>query len=187
MTESLYNPTYFNNNQLWDTRKKLHSFNHYVLKDKMLIGLFQGSRGNRPDMDFIIKFLESGAKNRLRTPKHIHWVVDLIIKKQSHPVEVKNFIQKYLIWYDNIKPFQTIKERNTYKPFTPTIIENSFQKLDVKDTYSLEYLAHIIELFIKCEKKMEGAFMFKGILQIMLDYCDGKKDYFQVLSHASQV
>ncbi|MFC1785629.1 hypothetical protein ACFL0J_08415 [Candidatus Neomarinimicrobiota bacterium] len=187
MKTNIYNPTYFNNNQLWDTRKKLHSFNHYVLKDGMLIGMFQGNRGSRPDLDFIIKFLEPGIKNRLRTPKHIHWVVDLIIKKQSHINEVRAFVHKYLTWYDDMQPFQSIQERNNYIPFTPQIIESSLIKLNVVGTYSSEYLAHIIELFIRCEKTLEGAFMFKGLLQLMIDYCDGKKDYFQVLNHASQV
>lgn len=187
MIESEYNSTYFKEGKLWDTRKKQYSFNYYTMKDGLLLGLFQGSRGDRPDLDFIIKFLEIGEKSRLRTPKHLHWVVDLIIKHQYHPNEVKNFAIKYFDWYKNIQPFESLSERNNYNPFTPSIIEDSFKELNIIGTYSLEYLAHLIELFIKCEKRSEGAFMFKNLLKIMIDYCDGKKDYFQVLNHASQV
>ncbi len=181
MIKQKYNETYFKEGQLWDTKTKQFSFNYYTMKDGLLLGMFQGNRGDRPDLDYIVKFLEPGEKRRLRTPKHLHWVVDLIIKKQFHSKEVKNFLLRYLAWYDEIEPFENIADRNSYEPFTPQIIKKSFKKLRVKGTYSLEYLAHIIELFIKCEKRMDDAFMFKDLLQAMVDYCDGKKDYFQIL------
>ena len=44
------------------------------------IAIYQGGRGARPDLDFIVKHKEEGK--RLRTPSHTHWIVDLIAKKQ---------------------------------------------------------------------------------------------------------
>jgi len=46
------------------------------------IGVFPGSRGYNPDHDILIKYQEDGK--RLRTPKHIHWVIDMLIKKEHN-------------------------------------------------------------------------------------------------------
>jgi len=48
------------------------------------VGIYQGSRGERPDLDFILKYKQDGK--RLRTPSHTHWIVDLLVKSYSHCV-----------------------------------------------------------------------------------------------------
>jgi hypothetical protein len=53
--------------------------------------------------------------------------------------------------------------------------------------YTIEFLSTLIELFIKCEKQTEGAFMFKGLLKLLQDYCEDKKDFYQVVSHSKRV
>ncbi len=45
----------------------------------------------------------------------------------------------------------------------------------------------MLELFIKCEKQTEGAFMFKKLLELVMEYCDGKKDFYQIVSHSKRV
>ncbi|MCK5449973.1 hypothetical protein KAI32_03850 [Candidatus Pacearchaeota archaeon] len=46
------------------------------------IGVFAGSRGWKPEHDIVIKYQEDGK--RVRTPKHIHWVIDILIKKEHN-------------------------------------------------------------------------------------------------------
>jgi hypothetical protein len=52
---------------------------------------------------------------------------------------------------------------------------------------SKETLTAFIELFTKCEKQTTGAFMFKTLLQLVKDYCDGKKDFYQIVGYSKRV
>ena len=53
--------------------------------------------------------------------------------------------------------------------------------------FSVEFLSVLIELFTKCEKRNEGAYMFKNMLGLVRDYCEGKKDFYQIVSHSKRV
>ena len=63
------------------------------------IAIYQGGRGARPDLDFIVKHKEEGK--RLRTPSHTHWIVDLIAKKQCAPNVIRGFIDEVVTIRDN--------------------------------------------------------------------------------------
>ncbi len=178
-----YNKTHFNGTCLLDTRNKRSSFKHFTLEDGFIVGLFQGNRGDRPDLDFIIKFLQPGEKRKLRTPDHIHWVVDLLLKMEKHKKEVCEIIHYYNDFYNNAKPFQSIKERNNYEPFTPGLLKKKYPQLKHEGTYSLEYVAYLIELFTICEKiTPRDKKMFHGLLKSLAEYCEGKKDFYQVMN-----
>jgi len=69
---------------------KLRAFKEFLSKDGTVIGVFQGSYGDNPDLDIIVKYKEKGK--RVRTPKHIHWAIDLLIKKEHNPELTKEFI-----------------------------------------------------------------------------------------------
>ena len=62
-----------------------------------------------------------------------------------------------------------------------------FQGIDGCGYLSVEFLSSILELFILCEKRSDDAFMFKGLLQLMIDFCDGKRDYYQVVGYSKRV
>ena len=59
-----------------------YSFKEFQLADGTIIGVFQGSRGSHPDLDIVVKYKDKYTKSGVRTPKHIHWVIDLLIKKE---------------------------------------------------------------------------------------------------------
>ena len=59
-------------------KPRMHSIKEIKL-DNVTIGVFAGSRGHKPEHDILIKYQEYGK--RIRTPKHIHWVIDVLIKK----------------------------------------------------------------------------------------------------------
>ena len=82
------------------------------------IAIYQGGRGARPDLDFIVKHKEEGK--RLRTPSHTHWIVDLIVKAQYDKGRVKLYVEDMIEMYDECEPFKNEEERNTYKLQCPT-------------------------------------------------------------------
>jgi len=51
----------------------------------------------------------------------------------------------------------------------------------------MDTLTAFIELFIRCEKQTTGAFMFRTLLELVKDYCDGKKDFYQVVGYSKRV
>jgi len=147
--------------------------------------MFQGFRGSYPELDFIVKYKEPIKK--LRTPSHTHWIVDLLVKAEFNKEMVRDFVQKYLDLYDVMAPFESQEERNTYELQHVGGSLTDFQDLDGRGYLSVEFLSTIIELFILCEKRSDGAFMFKGLLQLVIDFCDGKRDYYQVVGYSKRV
>src|SRR3989344_1637894 len=73
------------------------------------IGVFEGSRGHNPDHDILIKYQEEGK--RLRTPKHIHWVIDLLIKKEHNKELTLDFMKYLREMYDRVEGFKSKEER----------------------------------------------------------------------------
>ena len=147
------------------------------------VAIYQGSRGENPDLDFIVKYKEKGK--RLRTPSHTHWIVDLLVKCEYSKEIVGEYVQTMLDYYERTEPFNSVDERNNYElSFYPTF---DYDSLNQHGYYSIETLTAFIELFTKCEKQTTGAFMFKTLLQLVKDYCDGKKDFYQIVGYSKRV
>src|SRR3989344_5617965 len=138
------------------------------------IGVFEGSRGYNPDHDILIKYQEEGK--RLRTPKHIHWVIDLLIKKE-HKRDLTLKFMKYLRdMYDRVEGFKSAEERSHFE----------FEELNKYGEYKVEFIGHLIELMIKMEKNMppeKPARVFKELMDALLQ----EKEIFVVVSKATQI
>lgn len=59
-----YNPAYYDGSNLKQLRPRISAFQTYKTTDSTLIGLFQGNRGARPDLDFVIKILIPGETKK---------------------------------------------------------------------------------------------------------------------------
>lgn len=160
---------------------KLRAFKEFLLKNGTVIGVFQGSYGNNPDLDIIIKYKESGK--RVRTPKHIHWAIDLLIKKEHNPELTKEFVNYLIGMWDRIQPFSTKAEQQRCDlRFTDPKHLKVFEPLDNFGEYPVEFIGHVIELMMLEEKTgNHEAFMFKGVLNAI--YND--EDIFSIVSRAS--
>jgi len=66
-------------------------------------------------------------------------------------------------------------------------MDNVYGELNGHGYYNMDTLTTFIELFTRCEKQTSGAFMFKTLLQLVLDYCDDKKDFYQIVGHSKRV
>lgn len=147
--------------------------------------MFQGKRGQYPDIDFVVKILKPGLNEKPFPPIHTLWVVDLMLKISNYKKEVREIVTYYLNFYNTLTPFQTPDSRLNYKLRTPGDIVKKYRHINQPYTLSLEYVAIIIELFCLNEKRNVGAYMFKDLLQTVLDYTNGSADYIQVIQ-ASQ-
>ena len=188
-TSLVYNVNYFDGNNLKQMKASVkgmskEAFKTYKTKDGTLVGLFQGSRGARPDIDFVIKILIPGLDKVLRPPTHTFWVVDLLLKIPEYKNEVREIVEYYIAYYQHTTPFSSVQERNNYQLETVDEITTRYAKLEQPYTLSLDYVAMVIELFCKNEKITPGAYMFHNLLTTLRDYIDGKKHYTEVLQAA---
>ncbi len=159
---------------------------YYKTDDKTLVAIYQGFRGGNPELDFIVKYKEEGG--RLRTPSHTHWVVDLLVKCDTQKDTVRNYINDMIGMYDTIQPFNSVEERDGYDTqYVNEHLNKKYSNLSNSGYYTIETLTTFIELFSKCEKQTEGAFMFRNLMGLVKDYTEGKKDFYQVISYSKRV
>src|SRR3989344_5510911 len=185
----VYNTKYFDGTNLRQMKASVkgmpkEAFKTYKTKDGTLIGLFQGNRGVRPDIDFVIKVLVPGVEKVLTPPTHTFWVVDLLLKIPQYRDDVRSIVQYYIDFYELTTPFTSVEERNNYQLETVEEITTRFAHIEQPYTLSLDYVAIVIELFCKNEKINPGAYMFRNLLLTLRDYIDGNKHYTEVLQSA---
>lgn len=149
------------------------------------VAIYQGERGENPELDFIVKYKEENK--RLRTPSHTHWIVDLLIKSEVSKSNLLSFVDDLIEIYDNSTPFKSVEERNNYVLKYPTLMVSKHSSLQGHGYYSIETLTSFIELFSLCEKQTSGAFMFRGLLTLVKEYCQGKKDFYQIVGFSKRV
>lgn len=176
-----YNPNYFHDNELWQLRPKRQAINVFTTEEGLKIGMFQGSRGQFPDIDYVVKILKPGLYERLIPPPHSFWVVDLMMKIVEHRNEVIEILEYYSNYYHNLQPFNTPQERQNYNLETVEYITENYSKINQPHTLSINYVAIIVELFCKNEKRNAGAYMFRDLLQVLLRYAKNEVDYMTVI------
>ena len=165
---------------------KVHEpIKHWELSDGKYLIMYQGNRGHNPELDFIVKYKTN--KTKLRAPSHTHWIVDLLLKSESSPERVCQYIKEWIKIYDVAEPFKSVEERQNYNLIYNQFFIENYWDLDNIGSFSVEFLSGLIELFIKCEKQNQGAFMFKNLLILVKDYCEGKKDFYQIVSYSKRV
>ena len=165
-------------------KEKVQAFKEFHLQDGAIIGVFQGSKGKNPELDIVVKYKDKFTKRVVRTPKHIHWVIDLLIKKEHDRNLTLEFINYLFSMYDKIQPFKSKAEQQKCElNFTNPENLKKFEELNKYGQYSIEFIGHVIELLSIEEKTgFEGAFMFKKVLQALKD----EKDIFSIVSTATQ-
>lgn len=161
------------------------SIKEIELSDGTIIGIFAGSRGANPDNDILIKYKEKGK--RLRTPKHIHWVIDLLVKKEHNKELTLKFMGYLRSMYEKVEAFKNKEDRakclleeTTKEKLKP------FEELNRFGEYKVEFIGHLIELMIKMEKNTppeKPARVFKELMDAMIQ----EKEIFVVVSKATQV
>lgn len=160
---------------------KAKSFKEYHLTNGTIIGIFQGNRGENPDLDIVIKYQEKNG--RVRTPQHIHWVIDILIKKQYNRKLTLEFVEYLRDMWERVEPFRNKGEQQKCE-LTQTTNEKlkKFELLNDYSEYPVEFIGHLIELMMRMEKTgLKRAFMFKDLLDSIIK----EKDIFYIVAKAT--
>ena len=162
----------------------------FPVNGKYVLGVYKGTLS---EFDLLLKYRQKDASKKsgwsnIRTPKHIHWAVDVLLKMHSNDTETKNFLD-FLInsWNDSIKPLKTEEERTNLLNVETLLNEvneeaKNYEVLADKGEYSIKFLILIARLLMIQEKtNMETAFMFKNLL----DALRAGQDIFKIVSIAT--
>ena len=140
-------------------------------------------QGNLSEFDIVIKYKKDGS--RIRTPKHIHWVVDVLMKMHGNEELTKRFLQMINICWNRCTPlnnndFDTLKELIIRGGRVVRIEE--YEELNVYGEYDVEFLYVLMELLAVQEKTNRAdAYMFGSIIEQLLEV---DRDIFKIVSAA---
>lgn len=159
----------------------------FPINDTYIVGVY---RGQISKFDILIKYrqLVDGTWSRTRTPKHIHWAVDMLIKLHENPEQTKNFLKILISVWNNTQPFTSQTGRRNLLDIDKLLdinkrkIEGIKDKLKNKGEYSINFLIILARLLMLQEKtNRRDAYMFKNLL----DALHGGRDIFKIISIAS--
>ena len=163
-----------------------HPIKVFQVNDKTILAVYKGSLS---PLDILIKYrqkLKNGKWSNIRTPKHIHWTVDILMKMQTFKELTQKFLDFFIDIWNSTKPIRSEQERQSLD--LKNLLEISkeeierFRELSKKGEYSVRFLILLAKLLMLQEKtNRPDAYMFKRVL-------DGLKrgeDLFKVLSTAT--
>lgn len=151
------------------------------INDTYILGVYQG---NLSKFDLLLRYRQKDGTSksgwsRIRTPKHIHWAVDAILKMNHNSIETKKFL-KFLIqqWDNRIKPLKSKKERKDLLDVELLKAEANkeaakYPGLANKGEYSIKFLYLIAKLLMIQEKtNLSTAYMFRKLLITLEEHRD---------------
>lgn len=151
------------------------------------VAIYQGSLSK---YDVLIKYrqLEDGKWSHIRTPKHIHWAVDILIKQHLENNATEQMIDSLInLWDNQIQPITSEKERARIldpKKLLNEVNAEASKYIDLagKGEYSVKFLLLLARLLMIQEKtNYEGAFMFRNLLEQLREH----EDIFKIVSTAT--
>ena len=151
-----------------------------------MLGVYQGALS---DLDILIKYRQKTGNSwsRIRTPKHIHWAVDILIKLHEDRQRTQAFLDFLLTVWTNTNPIRN-REQQQENLTIESLLQDSqnmiqqYNVLSNKGEYSIKFLILLAKLLMIQEKtNLETAYMFKKLL----DALRRGEDIFSIISIAS--
>ena len=166
--------------------ERLPLLTQFPVNDHFQIGIYQGTI-SKFDMIVRYKQLIDNKWTRARTPKHIHWAVDILIKQHENPEATNRFLDFLLKHWNTVSPLLSEVERNKVLD-TETLLKQvnkeaqNYPELAEKGEYSIKFLILLAKLLMLQEKtNYPDAYMFKTLLEQLKAH----KDIYQIVSTAT--
>ncbi len=145
-----------------------------------IIYVFEGSLS---EFDILVKYKKDSS--RIRTPKHIHWVVDILMKMQGNKELTMLFLNSLKNYWDNCVPLPN-RNYDTIRELLEHGIEfeqlDEYINLNEYGEYSVLFLSILTQLLSLQEKTNRAdAYMFGVIIDELLD---DDIDLFSIVSRA---
>lgn len=165
--------------------KEYHPIKTFRVNGQYLLAVYQGSLSK---YDLLLKYRqkEDNKWSRIRTPKHIHWAVDVLIKMSLEEDKTKQFLDFLINHWNHVSPLRSEKERdNLLSDDLLKQVNNEatrYPELVEKGEFSIKFLLLMAKLLMLQEKtNLNTAYMFKNLLEALKD----GKDIFKIVSIAT--
>ncbi len=166
--------------------KVLSLLTQFPVNDHFQIGIYQGTL-SQFDMLIRYKQLINCEWTRARTPKHIHWAVDILIKQHENPEATNRFLDFLLKYWNSVTPLLSENERSELLEANKLLTEvnneaNQYQELAEHGEYSIKFLILLAKLLMIQEKtNYHEAYMFKNLLEQLKAH----QDLYKIISTAT--
>ena len=151
-----------------------------------ILGIYKGVLS---DFDILLKYRqkEEGKWSKIRTPKHIHWAVDMLIKHYSEPHETDLLLDSLLKQWEQTVPLESKEDQERLLSPERLLADvndeaGKYNKLAGKGEYSVKFLILIAKLLMVQEKtNRHDAYMFKNLLEKLKEH----RNIFEIASTAT--
>ncbi len=151
-----------------------------------ILGIYKGTLS---EFDILLRYRqkEGDRWSRIRTPKHIHWAVDMLIKHYSEPHETDLLTDSLLEQWSRTVPIKSKTEQDVLLSPEKLLAEvdneaQKYGKLAGKGEYSVKFLILIAKLLMIQEKtNRHDAYMFKNLLEQLKEH----RNIFEIVSTAT--
>ena len=158
----------------------------YKINDSYVIAVYQGKLSK---FDIILRYRQKvgGKWSLIRTPKHIHWAVDMLIKLTHNEKLAKDFLDFLIELWNKTEGFKTARDRKIFLEEKNLIRETeneakNFQELSKYGEYNIKFLILLAKLLMKQEKtNREDAYMFKKLLEALKEH----RELYKIISIAT--
>jgi len=135
--------------------------------------------------DIRVKFQDTNIRGtRIRQPSHIHWAVDLLIKKDNLAQLTNQFLSAMLQRWNSIQPLQINNYQTILQNLTVSQNNNfisTYQQLNSYGFFNMDFLTHLIELLMLQEKTNNpNAYMFRNAVNALIY----SNDLYRIISKA---
>lgn len=151
-----------------------------------ILGVYKGTIS---EFDILLRYRQKiGDKwSRIRTPKHIHWAVDVLIKHYSEPQETDQLLTRLLELWEDTNPINSEEERDALLNTDNLLAEVNREALQYpnlagKGEYSVKFLILIAKLLMVQElTNRNDAYMFERLLRQL----QAHNDIFRIVATAT--
>lgn len=180
----MFNEKYYKDGKMLQLSPKATAIHTWDVGDGMLIAIFQGNRGEKPDLDFRVKYLNAGAEQHPIILPHVDWIVDVLMKAQNFRNDMIELLDFFIDYYEKCNPFHSVDDREKFEPRLAGLLGDKYSHVEVPNTLPITGLALVIELFCICEKQTTNAHQFKLLLLWTKRCLEGELNYRAVLNLA---
>ena len=151
-----------------------------------ILGIYKGTLSA---FDILLRYRQKEGErwSRIRTPKNIHWAVDMLIKHYSEPHETDLLLDSLLNQWEQTVPLES-KEAQEYLLSSERLLDDvndeamKYDNLAGKGEYSVKFLILIAKLLMVQEKtNRHDAYMFKNLLEKLKEH----RNIFEIVSTAT--
>lgn len=154
-----------------------------MVNDDFILAIYRGKKGKN---DIIIRYrqkLKGGRWSQIRTPKHIHWTVDMLMKISHQKDLAEKFIGELVEIWKKVKPLTKVEELNLdellrYDSWTIY----KFKELSKYGEYNIKFLLLLAKLLMIQEKTN---YPQGKLFQTLLEKLKKGEDVFSILQTAS--